>query len=490
MFTLSRLTLITLLFASSSFAETLQCDSPYKGKSPNQAEINKIIEDHGNWLQLGANPDKKGKANLCGSNLNKVDLSLQDLSHANFDGADLSEANLNHTILDNASLQKTYFRWAIMGYTSLEDANLEGAVLQDIVGHNIELHQANLTNADFSNADLSHASLRGATADNATFLSATLIGSNLAWSTFTNSDFTESNLSAADLNHANLQGSNFYDATLDDADLSNTNLIQAEFIMTSLTNANFTDADFNHAIYQPKLGSLPNVIGLASAKNFQNIRVKSFQATAPALAELRTSYKAIGMRSMERKVTAMLKHKEMLLNWERGGTGYIESAFSYLFFYLTSDFGAEPGRPLRIFLGLIFLFAIPYRISIWHASKQGGIVAIWQSGRFQQWDKTHEHFEAKELMMLIKPTPVSTWQARIKQSIRLTQTALFFSLMSSFQIGWRELNVSNWISRLQPREYSLKAKGWVRVVAGSQSLISAYLIVLWALVYFGRPFEW
>jgi len=66
---------------------------------------------------------------------------------------------------------------------------------------------------------------------------------------------------------------------------------------------------------------------------------------------------------------------------------------------------------------------------------------------------------------------------------------LFFSLLSAFQIGWRELNVGNWITRLQPREYTLRATGWVRVVSGAQSLLSVYLLALWVLTYFGRPFE-
>ncbi len=32
---------------------------------------------------------------------------------------------------------------------------------------------------------------------------------------------------------------------------------------------------------------------------------------------------------------------------------------------------------------------------------------------------------------------------------------------------------------MQPREYTLRAKGWVRVVSGAQSLISVYLIAMW-----------
>jgi hypothetical protein len=60
--------------------------------------------------------------------------------------------------------------------------------------------------------------------------------------------------------------------------------------------------------------------------------------------------------------------------------------------------------------------------------------------------------------------------------------------LSAFHIGFRELNVGNWISRLQAREYALQAVGWVRVVAGVQSLLSVYLLAIWALTYFGRPF--
>jgi hypothetical protein len=56
-------------------------------------------------------------------------------------------------------------------------------------------------------------------------------------------------------------------------------------------------------------------------------------------------------------------------------------------------------------------------------------------------------------------------------------------------MGWRELNVGTWMTRLQPREYNIRATGWVRIVSGIQSLMSVYLLALWALTYFGRPFE-
>ena len=66
---------------------------------------------------------------------------------------------------------------------------------------------------------------------------------------------------------------------------------------------------------------------------------------------------------------------------------------------------------------------------------------------------------------------------------------LYFSLLSAFSLGWRELNVGTWIARVQSREYVLRATGWVRTVSGLQSLLSVYLLALWVLTYFGRPFE-
>jgi hypothetical protein len=69
------------------------------------------------------------------------------------------------------------------------------------------------------------------------------------------------------------------------------------------------------------------------------------------------------------------------------------------------------------------------------------------------------------------------------------KTGFFFSFLSAFSIGWREINIRNWIVRLQRQEYILRATGWVRTVSGLQSLISIYLLSLWILTYFGRLFE-
>jgi hypothetical protein len=65
----------------------------------------------------------------------------------------------------------------------------------------------------------------------------------------------------------------------------------------------------------------------------------------------------------------------------------------------------------------------------------------------------------------------------------------YFSLLSTFQIGFRDFSVGSWLTRTQPRQFVLEATGWVRTVSGLQSLLSVYLLAMWVLTYFGRPFQ-
>jgi hypothetical protein len=66
---------------------------------------------------------------------------------------------------------------------------------------------------------------------------------------------------------------------------------------------------------------------------------------------------------------------------------------------------------------------------------------------------------------------------------------MFFSLENAFNLGYKEFNVGQWLRMLTKRQYELRAVGWVRTLAGAQSLVSIYLFALWVLTYFGHPFE-
>ena len=103
----------------------------------NQAILNKILDEHKEWLRTNG---EKGK---------RADLSYADLSSANLSSADLSYANLRSANLSYADLSS-----ADLSYANLRSANLS---------------YANLSYADLSSADLRFADLRFADLDFSVF---------------------------------------------------------------------------------------------------------------------------------------------------------------------------------------------------------------------------------------------------------------------------------------------------------------------------------
>ena len=103
-----------------------------------------------------------------------------------------------------------------------------------------------------------------------------------------------------------------------------------------------------------------------------------------------------------------------------------------------------PARPLWILLGLILGFALLYTIPVLRPSPGGA--ALWRV-----WDKDR----ARKDQGQDDPEPL------VPQSYRAPLYGLFFSVLSAFQIGWKELSIGSWIARLNPYEYTLKATGWV-----------------------------
>jgi hypothetical protein len=151
----------------------------------------------------------------------------------------------------------------------------------------------------------------------------------------------------------------------------------------------------------------------------------------------------------------------------------------------------NPGRPLEI-MGLgLFLFTLPYLLALRSCNRGTGIWLVLPPDRIIGGGSIVRPFNLTGRTPF-RPLPPGRWprlKARLRRGLRRVRLAFYFSLLSAFNLGWRELNVGSWISRLQKREYVLRATGWVRTVAGLQSLLSVYLLALWVLTYFGRPFD-
>lgn len=340
-------------------------------------------------------------------------------------GADLSGADLRGARLEGAKLRAA----------DLHDAKLEGAKLNDAELASADLRGAILTAADLTGAELPDADLRGA----------------ILW-----------NVEAA--------GSTWDAADLRGADLRLAKLPGAALHQTVMTGARLYGVDLTGARFE--VAAAPDPAHLAQIAGLRSLVFAPGEVSGLTL--LRRALATAGLRDLEREATYALergKTRHALAGLAAGGAhasglARFEGALRLVFFEWTAGYGLYYGRPIWLLLALVGLGGLVYA---WPIHRGAGVYKIWAPDRIGD--------EGRD-----EPEPL-----RVAGPAALLP-ALYFSLLSAFHFGWRDLNVGNWIARVQPKEYTLKATGWVRAVSGVQSLLCIYLLALWALCYFGRPF--
>lgn len=339
-------------------------------------------------------------------------------------------------------------------------------------GYRLDFSGGNFQKLDLHEFELSHANLSRSRIYDANLSGAELYQADLSGSWMWNGNLSQAKLQNANLRQADLVVANLKQAFLAYADLSGARLMGADLRRanlkgTILTGVDFFGADLKSAVFEPKEGSLPDTSKIALAKN---IELLTFEDSPSALIELRGAFKKSGFREQERKITYAILHAERIRSKDQGLFAKIEAGFRFIMFEATCDYGMSPGRPLEILLSLILLFAIFYAFFLGKCGTDG-IWQVWLS------DRVRTDLGGKRAVRLKR------------HGFSLIGFAFYFSLLSAFNIGWRELNVGNWISRMQPKEYTLRASGTARLLSGLQSVISVYLLALSVLTYFGRPFE-
>jgi hypothetical protein len=316
---------------------------------------------------------------------------------------------------------------------------------------------------DMRRANLSGVDLKGADLRSVRLTKANLGGADLSSANLGGADLSGAELWSADLRWSDLEGANLKNAKLNGADLSNARL----FWGADLSDTDLRDANLDGVVFEP--ATSPKTVYIAFAENLEKM---VYDSTPQELIKLRNAFRDSGFLGKEREITYAIKHcerKKALLSGKYDLAAY-ESVFNLIFFELTTRWGLSPWRALKFLLYLILIFTIPYAIALYRPGDYG-IYRMWSD----------------ESMMPDTGTGKAE-QLRVgfRQAVNL---GFFFSMLSAFSIGWRELNVGNWIQRLQPKDYSLRATGWVRTVSGVQSLVSVYLLAIWALTFFGHPFE-
>jgi pentapeptide repeat protein len=281
-----------------------------------------------------------------------------------------------------------------------------------------------------------------------------------------NASLKDADLQGSILSFANLTGAKLDGATLSKAYLYEAILVEVELIETDLAGARFISADMSGAIFEPQSGLTLNVRDIAGAKH---LAMMTYRTSPVALIELRKAFKDGGYREQERQITLALERRSREMACAAKGVRWIECIARLMLFEWPSGYGLYPARPLWIIVALWIALSLVYGVPL--SRRHGaGIFRVWNPQRID----TRDGEEIPTRMRL------AGWG---------WLNAPYFSLLSTFYFGWREVNVGSWISRIQPREYVLAATGWVRTVSGIQSILCVYFLALWVLTYFGRPFE-
>ena len=406
--------------------------------------------------------------------LSGADLSGLDLTGADLRKASLSDSNLIGTNLTGAKLESADLTGATVSEeTNLAFANLSGADLsklklrfQDralaaikgcddyarVKDKGMNFRAANLTATNFRNSDL-----RGATFYLA-FRKPDVDGLDFADAQLCGSRFDEVKLSNASFARADLKGAVFRNGDLSEAYFVAADLRDAAFVQMRLEGSNLGKAKVAGAQFEPgdtpSVGLMGNVTGLAELV---------WKDSPTGMVLLRKAFKEVGMRAEERATTFAIEHSRRLKE------GTINSTLQYILFEVTCLWGMSATRPLITLFALIVIFCIPYMVMLVKPSNSG---SIWR--QFDA-DRVGGSAGVPELLQI--------------SDYRTPLYAFWFSFISAFTIGWKELSVGVWVNRLNPHATTLRGMGLARTLAGLQSIISVYLLALAVLSYFGRPFE-
>lgn len=276
-------------------------------------------------------------------------------------------------------------------------------------------------------------------------------------------------LEGADLTWAHLEWAHLGEAHLENADLWGAHLDGAGFALADLGGVRFEAVE-----------PLPRISAIAYASNLNTLR---YVIDPSSLVELREAFAEAGFKQQEREIICALR---------RHDAGLPE----YVFFDLTSEYGSNLSRPWYIFIGLLVFCAIIYYLSMLRKTGSGVQLIVYRAevGNASRMPPTGPDSEEKTRERLCGESVfIKQYRtgrlAKMPMFLRLVWWAFFFSTMSGFNIGFRDVNFGRWLKLLTRKRFDLRPLGWVRVVSGFQALISVYLIALWVLSFAGTPFK-
>jgi hypothetical protein len=230
----------------------------------------------------------------------------------------------------------------------------------------------------------------------------------------------------------------------------------------TLLNISDLDAelDLTDALFEPfEIASTGRLVGIKGLESLH------FDGDTSGLEKLRKALRDAARYDDAQKVRYSIVRSGL----EKAG--WVEQAFSFVMFGLTNGLGLDPWRPIWIFLTLIPIFFFVYLGLMWR--KLGSIERIWPRHELGDHNTT--------LGVGDKRDDVGGWKGYPK-----FLTVFYFSVLSSLHLKLADIDPGAQIARMQPRLYRLRATKWLRLASGLQSIVSFYLLALWAFTYLGN----
>lgn len=534
---LKKATIVGVNFEGAEFQDVNMERTRFESNVLTDVNFNNVKFKHATLKNTSFKDSKLFKTNFESADLSGVDFEHTQMFQSNFKKAEiynvifkyveLSESIFGAHIPSNNSADFV-IRTEYKNFSSFSEAKLREVTVFGGTHYKLNFEKARLDNTSFfltrmENANFEDASwiiskIDNATFDNSNFRNTEFVRTNFKVSSFKNADLTNAHFSGSSLENANLEG-----AILAGANLEDVNLIGAVLKGADLTNANISNAvlygflclDFTLEKGCKKFGE-KSFVDFRGAKNISQLVYDYSDSTSLPIGifKARDVLRKEGFENEADDITFFIKRGELIEGSLLSSLLQIESlserlrkllglGLSYLAFDWTVNWGADSGRAIVILLpkiimgsGILYLCLL-----VWFFRKDpdnfvGILIVKPIKHNFIGGERQFEqgiYLEYSLFKKLNEPsrqnTHISTSSAPIPLSFvpYLAKHAIWFSVLSAFHFGWRDLNVGSWISRVQTEPFIYKPYGIFRVISGIQSLICVYLLVIWVLTTFSNP---
>jgi hypothetical protein len=418
------------------------CQGPWNGKAITQVELDAVIEMHRAFLARVPAPKLERS-----SPYTPVWGFAIDPSSTPRDRADALPPSVVGTPSPVDDKDRADLCGARIVGLSLKGADLRFARFMGARLENVDLSGVNASWSYWRRAGLKDVAKKGRV---------NLYGADLTGLIATNDDMSSWNFENTDLSFAIFGQVVFEGANLDAAILAG-----ATFRDAIMKDATFYKAQFAHTRLEIRPGQLPVIPSLRDCTGLTSLlTLNGGEAT---LVEIREQLRKAGFDYQAQQVNYAINS----FSEQNGFPG--AKSLNYILFGISNAYGMKPQRPLATGLLLIPIFSLFY-IAALFSRGQGRQTGIWLL-------RNPPRTNPKRIMR-----PVRLWSANCSPLL----IGVWFSVLSAFRIGWHEFNVGDWIARIQQSDYRLEGGGWVKSIAGIQSLISVYLLALALAAYLNK----